>query len=130
MTSDEKDKVPNQFRPQKATIAMFLASFVLLGFICWKAVDTADNARQYARTDLQEANIKIVELQQQLNCTINLIVEANRGMLSNSILQNDLLLTSTSGGERTEIEQQLKETRQLLISISENISHLTEECTK
>ena len=130
MTLEVRDKVPNQYRPPKSTIAMYLASFMLLGFICWRAVEVANNSADEARQDLNVANERADAIQDQLNCTINILSIALRGVLNNSIIQDDLLLSATEGTERAKVAADLKTTRDALAKISEEISRIDKECTK
>lgn len=91
---------------------------------------SANNSRDDTRQDLVEANIRIGALQEQLDCINRITLIALKGQLGNSIVQDNLLLASTSGGDREEIRQQLSETRAELISLSQEIDGVDKECTK
>lgn len=130
MTLDGRDKVPNQFKPSKITIAMFLTSFLLMGFISWRAVEVSNHGREEARSDLKEANIRIEELQRQLDCISNISLKALRGQVGNSIVQDDLLLASTSGADRAKIAEDLKKSRADLAVITQQIAEADKECVK
>jgi hypothetical protein len=109
---------------------MYLASFILLGFICWRAVEVANHSADEARQDLSVANERADAIQDQLNCTINILSIALRGVLDNSIIQDDLLLSATEGNERAKVAADLKTTRDALVKVSEEISRIDKECTK
>jgi hypothetical protein len=119
----------NRYSPPPTTIAMFLATFILVSFLSWTAVKSANNSRDDTRQDLVEANIRIGALQEQLDCINRITLIALKGQLGNSIVQDNLLLASTSGGDREEIRQQLSETRAELISLSQEIDGVDKECT-
>lgn len=126
--SGHHDKTPNYFRPSRLTILMGLAAFMLVTLLSMKAVNTADEAADKARSDLNEAKFEIQELQDQITCAIDVIVLANRGMLDNSIVQDDLLLASAEGGERQAVSVSLRETRQRLVEILNQMPEATGEC--
>ena len=131
VTLEEKDEKPlSSYRPPPVTIAMFLMAFLLTGFVSWRAVETANAGRQAARSDLSDAEVEIAGLQDQLNCTIKVLTRASRGMLDNSILQDDVLLASTSGANIDQVAKSLEETRARLITLNGEITKADEECTK
>lgn len=138
MTSEEKeDKVPNQFKPQKLTLLFAGLAFIFVCITSFGAVLTANQGQNAARREAEQARIestlaneRLQDVQDQLNCTNKVVMNAVRGSLQNSILQDDLLLASVSGTGREQIQKSLADTKANLISLLVQVDEANQECTK
>jgi uncharacterized protein YlxW (UPF0749 family) len=142
MSSDEEPKASkehhssrNQFRPQPWTLVLLFIAFVLTTGLSFQAVRTAQTGQNDARDELSLARIQLVNAQEQqealnnrLNCQANLTLKAVKGSLDNSIAQDDLLLASSQGGDRTSIVSLLQQTRAHLEDISNQVAAIEKAC--
>lgn len=130
VTSVEEVEIPPKFKGQRLSLAMILVGFLLISLVSLRAVNVVNDSKEEARQDLADASIRAEQLQEQINCIIGILVPAVQGGLENSIVQNDVLIASLSGGDRAVIEQQLRETRARLFAISGKVGTQAEECIK
>lgn len=122
------DKSPSKSY-RGSIVALFLA-FACLIALAYRAVEIANDGQDAARAEAEAAKLEVSGLQQQLNCTIQILSLATTGVVDNAIVQNDVLLISAEAGDRAAVIQQLKETRARLVSISGEVKKANEECTR
>lgn len=129
-------RIPNQYKPTKGTaIAAFLA-FMVMSFVSYSAVRSANKGQDNARADAQLARIaasnaeaQLTRVQNQLNCTLAITMKSLEGSLENSIAQDDMLIASFEGGERTAFVARLKEARERLRLLSQSVADTQNLCT-
>lgn len=115
---------------------LMFSAFVIVTIVSHRAVSLAQEDKNAARNEAALARIatadaqkKLDSLERQFACVVNSTLKSLRGMLDNSIFQDDLLLSSVEGGDRTAVLSHLKETRARLHEIEAEIARIEQEPT-
>jgi hypothetical protein len=141
MSDDEDSRksdrhIPNHYRPSGATAILAFLAFMVMSFVSYNAVRVANKGQDAARNDAQLARIaaanaeeRLGKLQEQLDCTLAITMKSLEGSLQNSIGQDDMLIASFEGGDRTQYVARLREVRARLQVLADEVSSTQKACT-
>lgn len=123
------------YRPSKTTLLLALLAFTLMVYVNYRAVDVAGKGQDayrdeaaLARIELADAQRKLEALERHSSCVAANTSRALQGLLANSIFQDDLLLSSVEGTDRTAVANKLKETRAKLQELAAQAAATERDC--